>query len=149
MKVVVQRVKSANVIVGNKQISAINKGLVLLVGFKTGDTEKIVSQMAEKIANLRIFEDSKNKMNLSVLNANGNVLVIPQFTLIAALKGQNRPYFGDAQKPELAQKLFNSFITELKNTGIKKVAQGKFGAYMQVSLINDGPVTIVIDSNDL
>lgn len=140
MKIVIQRVSQANVSVNNKISGKINKGLLLLVGIQAGD---IVQEFAEKILKLRIFADENNKMNLSVTEIKGDILVIPQFTLLAEISGGNRPYFGNAAPPEIAKLIFNNFIAELRKSNLK-VEVGIFGAKMEVSLINDGPVTIVL-----
>ncbi len=146
MKVLIQRVNRASVKVQNKMVGGISKGLLLLVGFGKEDDDSNLGKMAKKIINLRIFADNHDKMNLSIKDINGEILVIPQITLYAELKGQNRPYFGNAEEPKNAKELFNVFLKELKRE-IKKVATGEFGAYMQVELVNDGPVTILTDSS--
>lgn len=140
MKVVIQRVSQANASVNNKIVGKINKGLLLLVGIQAGDN---VSCMAEKILKLRIFSDQKDKMNLSIIDVKGEILVIPQFTLLADISGGNRPYFGNSASPEIALPIFNNFADELRKSNLK-VEVGIFGAKMEVSLINDGPVTIVL-----
>ena len=148
MKAVVQRVTTAQVQVAGKTIAQIGQGLLVLIGIATGDTERDGEKLAQKIVELRIFADADNKFNLSLKQIGGEILLIPQFTLFAEVKGQNRPFFGKAAKPEKAQSLFNYFINSLLKLGIKKVASGKFGAYMQVELINNGPVTIILDTNE-
>lgn len=142
MKVVIQRVKQAKVKVDNKVIGKINRGLLLLVGIEDRDRVR-VREIAEKILKLRIFADENDKMNLSVQDIKGEILVVPQFTLIADTSGGNRPYFGNAAPPKIAKPIFNQFVEELKKTGLK-VETGVFGAKMEVSLINDGPVTIIV-----
>lgn len=142
MKIVIQRVNNANVKVENQIIGLIEKGLLLLVAFEDSDKEKI-SAIAQKILKLRIFSDEKDKMNLSILEVKGELLVVPQFTLLADCSSGNRPYFGNVAGPKIAENLFLEFVLELKKSGLK-VETGKFGAKMQVSLVNDGPVTIII-----
>lgn len=147
MKVVIQRVSKAQVTVNHRVVSSIESGLLLLVGIGRDDTESETIHVAQKIVNLRIFSDEKGKMNRSILEVGGEILAVPQFTLFAELKGQNRPYFGEAAKPDQAEAIFHHFVKLLENSGVKKVATGKFGAYMQVELNNDGPVTIFLDSD--
>jgi D-aminoacyl-tRNA deacylase len=149
MKIVIQRVNLAGVSVANHQIGAIGVGLVVLVGFAKGDSEDILKKMAEKIVNLRIFPNSKGKFDLSLLDIKGDLLIIPQFTLISELKGQNRPFFGQAEKPEKANQYFDEFCKMFSSLGVTKVEKGEFGAYMKVSLVNDGPVSILIENKDL
>lgn len=148
MKAVVQRVRSGKVIIDKQVVGEIGKGLVVLLGVKERDSEKNVQFLAKKVANLRIFSDAQGKMNLSVKDTGGEVLVVSQFTLLADTKKGNRPSFVKAAEPELAKNLYLKFIKELKNLGIKKVATGSFGALMDVSLINDGPVTIVLETEN-
>lgn len=147
MKIIVQRVKKAQVEVENIVINRISQGLLLFVGIGKNDSSSDVKKMAQKIANLRIFADRTQKMNLTLNQINGQILVIPQFTLFGELKGQNRPFFGEAAAPEVAQPLFNDFVTEIRKQGLTCFT-GKFGAYMAVELVNDGPVTVTIDSHD-
>lgn len=147
MKVVVQRSKKSKVTINNKVNGSIDKGFVLLVGFTHGDTTDIVDKMINKILNLRIFEDENDKMNLSIKDINGSILSISQFTLYADAKKGNRPSFINAMKPDEANKLYDYFNQELSkhievNTGI-------FGADMKVEIYNDGPVTIILDSDEL
>lgn len=149
MKVVIQRVSKAQVTVNQQVIGSIKSGLLLLVGFGQQDNEEIASRVAQKIVALRIFADNEDKKNRSILETGGEILAVPQFTLFAELKGQNRPYFGEAAKPETAKKLFHFIIEKLNKLGVKKVETGEFGAYMQVELVNDGPVTIVLDSQKI
>jgi len=145
MRAVIQRVKKASVKVDNKIVGQIGNGLLLFIGVgpfnKARGEEK---KLASKILNLRIFGDKNDKMNLSLLDIKGEILVIPQFTLFADCSKGNRPYFGEAAKPEIAQPLFKKFIVELKKAGLK-VEKGEFGAKMEVELVNDGPVTIILD----
>ena len=146
MRVVIQRCKEASV--SYEGISNnISKGLVVLLGITNGDTVEDVKYLVKKIVNLRIFEDSNNKMNYSVKDINGSILLVSQFTLYASTKDGNRPSFSNAMGYEESEKLYNIFIEELKNIEID-YKTGKFGADMKVSLINDGPVTIIIDSKE-
>lgn len=149
MKAVIQRVKSAKVTINNQMVGEIGKGLVVLLGVKEEDSEKKVQSLAKKIVNLRIMSDQQGKMNLSAKDIDAEVLVVSQFTLIADTKKGNRPSFVKVANPEFAKGLYQKFIQELKNLGIKKVAAGKFGAYMDVKLINDGPVTIILDTENI
>jgi len=145
MRVVVQRVKKASVKVDNKIVGQIGNGLLLFIGVGPFDkAQGEVKKLASKILNLRIFGDKNDKMNLSLLDIKGEILVIPQFTLFADCSKGNRPYFGEAAKPEISQPLFKKFIVELKKSGLK-VEKGEFGAKMEVELLNDGPVTIILD----
>lgn len=145
MKIVIQRASSANVTVDKKIIGEIEKGLVILLGISDADTQETVKQMVKKIINLRIFSDENDKMNLSIKDIGGKMLVISQFTLYADCKKGNRPSFTDAGKPEHANKLYEEFIKEVANQGIG-VEHGIFGADMKVSLTNDGPVTITLEA---
>jgi D-tyrosyl-tRNA(Tyr) deacylase len=145
MRVVIQRVKSASVLVDNKEIARITKGLLLLVGISQEDTEEDLIWLINKIVNLRIFSDDEQKMNLSLLDVQGEALVVSQFTLFAQTKRGNRPSFIMAAEPGKAESLYTSFITNLREKNIY-VQEGKFGAEMTVSLINHGPVTLIIDS---
>lgn len=145
MKVVIQRVSEANVKVDGEIVGEISQGLMLLIGIQDDDEKQDVDWLVQKILNLRIFSDKEGKMNLSVLDISGEILCISQFTLIADYKKGNRPSFIKAAKPEKAIPLFNNFIEEISKSNLK-VEQGIFGADMKVSLLNDGPVTIVMDS---
>ncbi|MBL7150703.1 D-tyrosyl-tRNA(Tyr) deacylase [Candidatus Microgenomates bacterium] len=149
MKAVIQRVKSGKVIINNQVVGEIDKGLVVLLGVGEGDEEKEIQLLAKKIVNLRIMSDKQGKMNLSVKDVDAEVLVVSQFTLLADCKKGNRPSFIQAANPELAEGLYQKFIKELKNLGIKKVATGKFAAMMNIHLINAGPVTIVLDTENM
>lgn len=146
MRVVIQRSKEASVSFGNTS-NSIDKGLVVLLGMTYNDTIDDIKYLVKKIVNLRIFEDSDNKMNYSVKDINGSILLVSQFTLYASCKDGNRPSFTNALNYEESNKLYELFKTELKETGINFVT-GEFGADMKVSLINDGPVTIIIDSKE-
>lgn len=143
---VIQRVKKASVIVENKTFSKIDKGYAILVGFCQEDNEKIVEKMAEKIANLRIMADDKGKMNLNLSQTKGEILLVSQFTLCADTS-QRRPSFIKAMKEDEAKKLYHFLIKKLQEKNLV-VKTGKFGCYMEVEIINDGPVTIILDSNE-
>lgn len=147
MRVIVQRCKEASVIVDDKIIGEISKGYLILVGFTIDDNEEIVKKIAKKIINLRIFEDDDEKMNLDLNQVNGSILSVSQFTLYAKLEGR-RPSFSNAMPYAMASKLYDLFNETLKSYNVN-VKTGKFGADMKVSLINDGPVTIIIDSKEL
>ena len=146
MRVVIQRSKEAAVSFSNT-INSIDNGLVVLLGMTNNDTIDDIKYLVKKIVNLRIFEDSDNKMNYSVKDINGSILLVSQFTLYASCKDGNRPSFTNALNYEESNKLYELFKTELKETGIN-FKTGEFGADMKVSLINDGPVTIIIDSKE-
>ena len=148
MKAVIQRVTSAAVHVDNKVIAQIEHGLLVLIGIETDDNADDIIWLTSKIANLRIFNDENHVMNLSLKDVNGDVIVVSQFTLHAATKKGNRPSYIKAAKPEIAVPLYESFVLQLEIETGKKVQTGLFGADMKVSLVNDGPVTIVIDSKN-
>ena len=145
MKVVIQRVKQAAVEVDGKKVGAIGKGMVVLLGIKKGDTEKEADFLAQKIIDLRIFEDEQGKMNISGLEAGASFLVVSQFTLYGDCQKGRRPSFDEAALPQEANKLYRYFIEVLKQKGAN-VAEGEFGAMMDVSLINAGPVTFILES---
>lgn len=145
MKVVVQRSKAASVSVDGKQIGAISHGLVLLVGITHEDTEQDLKWMADKLAGLRIFEDEQGKMNIDVVEAGGEILSVSQFTLYGDCRKGRRPNFMDAARPEQAERLYLQFNELLKAKGLV-VETGQFGAMMDVQLVNDGPVTLIVDS---
>ena len=144
MRVVIQRVIESSVLIDNKCKRNINSGLVVLVGFTHNDTYNDIEYITKKIINLRIFEDDNNKMTYSVKDINGEILLISQFTLYASTKDGNRPSFVEAAKPEQANELYEYFCSECEKNDIK-VEKGIFGADMKVSLLNDGPVTIIIE----
>ena len=144
MKLLIQRVKKASVTVDEKIVGKIDKGLLVFLGVTHDDNEEKVDYLVKKICNLRIFEDENEKMNLSVKDVNGSLLIVSQFTLYADTSSGNRPSFTNAAKPEFADKLYKSFKQKCKNCGLE-VQSGIFGANMQVELNNDGPVTIVME----
>ena len=145
MKVVIQRTKQAKVTVANKIIGEIDNGLVILVGFTDGDTEKEIEYMINKIIHLRIFNDEKGLMNYSLLDVGGSILTVSQFTLYANTKKGRRPSYEQALNPKEAELLYDLFNENLKNEKIK-VETGLFGSKMEVEMINDGPVTIILES---
>jgi len=145
MRAVVQRVSEASVEVDNKIIGKINNGLLVLLGVGKDDSEEDVKYLAEKIVNLRIFDDKDGKMNLSLLDVNGELLIVSQFTLYGDCRRGRRPSYSESAPPEKAEKLYNLFVDFSKKSGLK-VETGRFGAYMKVSLVNDGPVTLLLDS---
>ncbi|MBN2892348.1 MAG: D-tyrosyl-tRNA(Tyr) deacylase [Bacteroidales bacterium] len=148
MRTIIQRVNSASVDVEHKIIGNINKGLLVLIGFEEEDNEQDIIWLANKIINLRIFNDAEGKMNLSLQDIDGEILIVSQFTLHASTKKGNRPSFIKAAKPQISIPLYEKFIKEVEKTGLKKVATGEFGAEMKVKLENDGPVTISIDTKN-
>lgn len=145
MKTVVQRVSSASVTVDGNIIGKINKGFLVLLGIKSTDTKQDVDYMVKKVINLRIFRDENDKMNLSLKDVNGELLIVSQFTLYGDASGGNRPSFIEAAKPDIAIPLYEYFISECKKQ-ISVVQTGEFGADMKVELLNDGPVTIIMES---
>ncbi|WP_282155353.1 D-aminoacyl-tRNA deacylase [Cytobacillus gottheilii] len=145
MKVVVQRSKQASVTVEDEVVGRIEKGFVLLVGVTHDDTKEDAAFLADKIANLRVFDDQDGKMNLSILDAGGEILSVSQFTLYGDCRKGRRPNFMNAAKPDQAIVLYNTFNSYLREKGLK-VETGTFGAMMDVSLTNDGPVTLIIES---
>lgn len=149
MRVVLQRVAHAGVKVDGKVTGAIENGLLVLVGIAPEDNEAVLRTVAEKIVGLRIFEDSEGKMNLSVKDVNGRMLVISQFTLYADCKKGRRPSFTNAAGGQIAKELYERFVAICEELMESRVETGIFGADMKVELLNDGPVTIVIDSADL
>lgn len=165
MKLVIQRVKKASVSVDNKIVGKIESGLLVLVGIKDGDTKDDADYLAEKLSKLRIMADENGKMNLSVKEVAGKILVVSQFTLYADTTGGNRPSFINTAKPEIAEKLYEYFVTKLREKGLRpsrqlgelhgserglqarRVETGSFGDYMKIETVLDGPVTIIVDSN--
>lgn len=148
MRIVVQRVKEASCTVDNNITGKIEKGFLIFIGFKNDDTEEDMKKCLKKVVGLRIFEDENGKMNKSLADVNGNILAISQFTLYADVKHGNRPSFTDAMEFNKASSMYDEFVSMLRKEGIN-VEVGIFGADMKISLINDGPVTIIIDSLSL
>ena len=145
MRVVIQRVSEASVTVDQKTVGAIGQGLMVLLGVAQGDTSQEAKALAEKTAGLRIFEDDAGKMNRSVEEIGGSLLVVSQFTLLGDCRKGRRPGFTDAAPPELADQLYEEYVAALRSRGVN-VATGVFRADMQVALVNDGPVTMLLDS---
>jgi D-tyrosyl-tRNA(Tyr) deacylase len=148
MRVVIQRVSTASVIINNTENRSIDKGLLILLGIEDSDSDEDIEWLCGKIARLRIFGDEQGVMNLSVCDVAGQIMVISQFTLHASTKKGNRPSYIRASKPKTAIPLYEKFIQTLQTEITTPIVRGEFGAYMQVSLLNDGPVTIVIDSKN-
>jgi D-tyrosyl-tRNA(Tyr) deacylase len=148
MKAVIQRVSMASVKVKERRIARIDLGMLVLLGVKKGDTEKEAELLAKKTANLRVFSDGEGKMNLSLLDIGGQVLVVSQFTLYGNCKKGRRPSFIEAALPEKADSLYLHYVECLRNEHVP-VQTGQFQAMMQIALVNEGPVTIILDSNDL
>ena len=148
MKFVIQRVKKASVEVEEKEVGKINQGMLVLIGITQEDDKKIADKMIKKLINLRIFQDKENKMNLSIKDAKGELLLVSQFTLYADCKKGNRPSFTESAKFDVANNLYQYIIEECKKTGIN-VETGIFGADMKIDVLNDGPVTILLDSEQL
>lgn len=148
MKIVIQRVSKASVTIDKIQVANIKKGLLILLGIVNEDTQEDINWLVRKIANLRIFNDENGVMNNSLLNIDGEVIVVSQFTLQASTKKGNRPSYILAAKPDIAVPLYENFVASLENELNKKVQTGEFGADMKVELLNDGPVTIIIDSKN-
>lgn len=147
MRAVVQRVLSSSVKVNGETVGEVGKGYMLLLGVCEGDTKKEAELLASKVAKLRVFEDENEKMNLSALDVDGEILCVSQFTLCADVKKGNRPSFTSSAAPDVAASLYEYFCECLIKEGIKKVEKGIFGADMKVSLVNDGPVTIILDTD--
>ena len=148
MRIVIQRVKEASVKIDGEIVSFVKKGMLILAGIEDTDTQEDIDWLANKIVQLRIFDDENGIMNLPVNEINGEVLVVSQFTLYASTKKGNRPSYIRASKPDFAIPMYERFILAIENALGKKVSTGKFGAMMDVSLVNDGPVTIIIDSKN-
>ena len=148
MKAVIQRVSSCSVTIDNKVVANIQKGLLVLVGFEDADNNEDLIWLTSKIANLRIFGDENEVMNLSLKEVGGDMIIVSQFTLHANTKKGNRPSYIKAAKAEVAIPLYEAFITQMETELGKKVQTGKFGADMKVALLNDGPVTIIIDTKN-
>lgn len=149
MRAVLTRVSSASVTIDGEVVGSIGKGFLILLGVGPEDTEKECRYLAEKALGLRVFEDENGKMNLSLTDIGGSVLVISQFTLLADCRKGRRPSFVNAGAPDMANELYEYFCERIKTDGIDDVRKGVFGADMKVSLLNDGPVTILLDSKEL
>ncbi len=148
MKVVIQRVSQASVTISQEIVANIQIGLLVLVGIEESDTQDDIDWLVNKIVNLRIFADTNDVMNLSVKEVNGDIIVVSQFTLHASTKKGNRPSYLKAAKPEFSIRMYENFVNELEIALGKKIQTGQFGADMKVSLLNDGPVTIIMDSKN-
>lgn len=148
MKVVIQRVTEASVSIENSIVGQIGKGMMILLGIEPTDTQEDIDWLTKKIVNLRIFDDPQGVMNLSLLDTDGEVLVVSQFTLMASTKKGNRPSYIAAASPAIAIPLYEAFKKTLSTMLSKTIPSGKFGADMQISLVNDGPVTIIIDTKN-
>jgi len=148
MKAVIQRVLESSVTIDSKVVANIQKGLLVLVGFEDTDTKEDIDWLTAKIANLRIFGDENQVMNVSLKDSDGEMIIVSQFTLQASTKKGNRPSYIKAAKPEIAIPLYESFIAQMEAELGKKVQTGQFGADMKVALVNDGPVTIIIDTKN-
>ena len=148
MKVVIQRVTRASVTIEQQLLSSIDKGMLILVGIQADDTDEDINWLSSKIVNLRIFDDENGVMNKSILDSGGEILAVSQFTLMARTKKGNRPSYIDAAPPAISVPLYEKFVATLSQELHKEVQTGQFGANMKVELINDGPVTIIIDSKN-
>ena len=148
MKAVIQRVSHSSVTIDNKMVAQIQKGLLILIGIEAADSQEDINWLTSKIANLRIFADENEVMNLSLKDTDGDVIIVSQFTLHALTKKGNRPSYIKAAKPEIAIPLYENFVAQMEVEMGKKVQTGVFGADMKVSLINDGPVTLIIDTKN-
>ena len=148
MKAVIQRVSEASVTIEGEKVADINNGLLILVGITDDDTKEDIGWLSKKINNLRIFNDEHNVMNKSLIDSNGDAIIVSQFTLQASTKKGNRPSYMKAAKPEIAIPLYKEFTHQFEQDLGKKIQTGEFGADMKVSLLNDGPVTIIIDTKN-
>lgn len=148
MRIIIQRVSEASVTINNKIKSSIKTGLLVLLGIEDADTDEDIKWLCQKIVNLRIFPDENGVMNKSILESDGEILVVSQFTLHASTKKGNRPSYIKVSKPDFAIPMYEKFVTQLENDLGKTIQTGEFGADMKVALINDGPVTIIIDSKN-
>lgn len=149
MKAVIQRVKHSNVKINGEEVGKCSQGFMILLGVCQGDTTADADKLVKKIPVLRVFEDENGKMNLSCLDIDGEMLVVSQFTLCADCSHGRRPSFTNSAPPDLANELYEYFVEQLKAAGVRSVQTGEFGADMQVELVNDGPVTIILDSREL
>lgn len=149
MKAVIQRVAYSSVVIDGAEVGKTDKGFMILLGVEQGDTKADADKLIKKIPVLRIFEDENGKMNLSCLDIDGEILVVSQFTLCADCSHGRRPSFINSASPDIANELYMYFVDELRKSGVKRVDTGEFGADMKVSLLNDGPVTIILESKDL
>ena len=149
MRALIQRVKHASVTIDGVVKSSIEKGLLVFVGFAEGDTEGLIEPIAKKLSGLRIFEDENEKMNLSLGDVGGDILAISQFTLYAECKKGRRPSFVEAMNPQKAEEFYNKFVKICEDLTGKRIETGIFGADMKVELLNDGPVTIILDSDEI
>lgn len=148
MRAVIQRVSQASVTIENKVVSTIGMGLLILLGIEVADTKEDIDWLCGKIARLRIFDDENDIMNLSVSDIKGDILVVSQFTLHASIKKGNRPSYIKSAKPDISIPLYEKFIKQLESEIAKPVQTGEFGAMMEIALVNDGPVTIIIDTRN-
>ena len=148
MKAIIQRVSQASVTIEGKKVSEISKGLLVLVGIEDTDSQEDIDWLSSKIVNLRIFGDENDVMNLSVKDIDGDIIVVSQFTLHASTKKGNRPSYIKASKPDIAIPLYENFVRQVESDLEKRIQTGEFGADMKVSLLNDGPVTIIIDTKN-
>ena len=146
MKAVIQRVSKASVVIGDSEVASIQKGLLILLGIIDEDAKDDINWLCRKIVNMRIFPDENGVMNSSVLDSDGDIILVSQFTLHASTKKGNRPSYIKAAKPDIAIPIYEKFIDQLQSEMGKRIQTGEFGADMKVSLINDGPVTIIIDT---
>jgi D-tyrosyl-tRNA(Tyr) deacylase len=147
MRAVIQRVSESSVTVDGKVVGSSQKGYMILLGVVRGDTDENAQLLARKTASLRVFEDENGKMNKSIIDIDGEILAISQFTLCADCRKGNRPSFTDSEEPENAKRLYELYCEELKKNGVRRVEKGIFAADMKVSLVNDGPVTICFDTD--
>ena len=149
MKAVIQRVTEASVTIDGQVVGEIGHGILLLLGVCPQDGEKEAAWLADKVVNLRIFTDNEDKMNLSLMDVGGEMLVVSQFTLYGDCKKGRRPSYTDAARPEIADPLYQYFVRCIQDVGVPKVATGQFGADMKVALVNDGPVTLILDTAEI
>ena len=149
MRAVLQRVSSCSVVIENKTVAEIGAGFLILLGVRDGDTEHDASKLAKKLSGLRVFTDENDRMNLSLADVGGSVIVVSNFTLYADCSHGRRPSFIGAARPEISEPLYRFFCVELRKNGVEDVQTGEFGADMKVGLTNDGPVTLVVNSEDL